>query len=68
MLFVPEWYMNPYSSIILPVNSFKSRNGTGKRLIMAPLGHTLEVYYVSDTQIAVYDSEGTYDRLEIFVR
>ena len=68
MLFVPEWYMNPYSSIILPVNSFKSRNGTGNRLRMNPAGHTLEVYYVSDTQIAVYDSEGTYDRLEIFVR
>ena len=68
MLFVSQWYTNPYSSIILPVDSFKKRNNQNSRLIMQVAEHSIEIYYISNTQIAVYDSVGTNDVLEIFVR
>ena len=68
ILFVPQWYSNPCGSIILPVHSFQERNSSNNLLIMTPTGHELKVYYVSDTEIAIYDNVGTYDRLEIFIR
>ena len=69
MLFVGMWYDNPYMTITLPVSEFKKKNNTGIRVAMQlSTSSLISFYYISDTQISLYDSMGTYDHLQIFVR
>ena len=69
VLFITQWYSNPHFTITLPVSAFKLRNSSSKIVYMTTAnGNVIAAYYVSDTQIAVYDSAGTHDRLEIYVR
>ena len=69
MLFIGMWYDNPYMSMTLPVSEFKKKYNTGVRVAMQLSEKSLiSFYYISDTQISLYDSMGNYDHLQIFVR